>query len=266
MKRCVVYKDAFAYYKVHGRHGLPWRKTRDPYKILVSEVMLQQTQVARVIPKYKEFLKVFPDVQSLARAPLSRVLTVWSGLGYNRRAKYLHEAARVVVRKYKGHIPKDAKMLGTLPGVGEYTTSAIRVFAFNQPDILVETNIRTVFFYADVRARLGVTDEELCPLVASALKRSHASARKFYSALMDYGAHLKNSGIRLNKRSKHYTKQSKFHGSLREVRGAILKTLTAGVSTNHMRGQYKEQFEKALASLVEEGMVRRRGTSVHLVD
>ncbi|HEY4519630.1 MAG TPA: A/G-specific adenine glycosylase [Candidatus Paceibacterota bacterium] len=257
-------RNVFAYYRAHGRHDLPWRATRDPYKILVSEVMLQQTQAARVIPKYKEFLKVFPDIRILARSPLSSVLTAWSGLGYNRRAKYLHDAAKIVVKKYRGRIPHDAATLITLPGVGEYTASAIRAFAFNQPDVLIETNIRTVFFHLGVRTRRKIKDEELRPLVEDALRRSRMSPREFYSALMDYGAYLKASGVRLNARSRHYTKQSRFQGSLREVRGAILKTLTARMSTDATRKRYKNTFEKALVSLVREGLVERRGSMVHL--
>src|SRR3989344_4049668 len=137
-------KEVWKYWKKNGRHGLAWRKTKNPYKILVSEVMLQQTQVPRVIPKYKEFLKVFPTLRVLAKAPLANVLRVWSGLGYNRRAKFLHDAAKEVVLKHAGNMPRDIDALLALPGVGEYTAKAVRIFAFNEPEVLIETNIRTV--------------------------------------------------------------------------------------------------------------------------
>src|SRR3989338_7324816 len=131
------------YWKEHGRHDLPWRLTHDPYRILVSEVMLQQTQVPRVIEKYKEFLKKFPTVRALAKASLSDVLKVWSGLGYNRRGKYLHDAAKEIVAV--GNIRE--ALASSLPGVGPYTRAAVRVFAFNEPDILIETNIRAAYIH-----------------------------------------------------------------------------------------------------------------------
>ncbi len=135
------------YWKQNGRHELAWRKTTDSYRILVSEVMLQQTQVPRVIEKYEEFLKKFPYVRTLAKAPLAEVLKVWSGLGYNRRGKYLHDAAKEIVGKYGGRVPRDAAALRALPGIGDYTASAMRVFAFNEPDVLIETNIRAAFIH-----------------------------------------------------------------------------------------------------------------------
>src|SRR3989344_8269276 len=139
--------DVWDYYKNNGRHGLPWRLTKDPYRILVSEVMLQQTQVARVIGKYKAFLIRFPNARRLAEAPLSDVLKAWSGLGYNRRTKYLKAAAEVIVRGYGGRGPKASIVLRTIPGIGPYTASAVRVFAFNEPDVLIETNIRAAFIH-----------------------------------------------------------------------------------------------------------------------
>ena len=136
-------KEVWNYYKAHGRHDLPWRKTRDPYRILVSEVMLQQTQVPRVLEKYKEFLKAFPSVMALAAAKLSEVLKIWSGLGYNRRGKYLHDAAKIVVADHKGNMKK--ALAEPLPGVGSYTRAAVRTFAYNEPHTMIETNIRTVY-------------------------------------------------------------------------------------------------------------------------
>lgn len=222
---------------------MPWRKLgslpadRRAYKILVSEVMLQQTQVERVLPFYKNFLKEFPTAGKLAKAPLSKVLQVWQGLGYNRRAKYLQAAAKILATEgYTGQ---------KLPGVGPYTAGAIEAFAFNKPGVFVETNIRTVFIYfcfekpkknilsgsrAPVHLSPGkysssVSDAELLPLIEEALHKTKLEPRDFYAALMDYGSYLKKKGIKLNTQSKHYVKQSKFEGSARQLRGAILREL-----------------------------------------
>src|SRR3989338_8573539 len=143
------------YYRKHGRK-LPWRlstlkirkdKTLDPYKVWVSEIMLQQTQVARVLKKYPPFIKRFRNIQTLARASLYEVLSLWSGLGYNRRAKFLHETAKIIVEKYNGIVPHDADSLERLPGIGEGTAGSILAFAFNIPSVFTETNIRTVFIH-----------------------------------------------------------------------------------------------------------------------
>ena len=244
------------YWKEHGRHDLPWRKTKDPYRVLVSEVMLQQTQVPRVIEKYKEFLKKFPTVRALAKASLSDVLKVWSGLGYNRRGKYLHDAAKeiVVVRNIK------EALASHLPGVGPYTRAAVRVFAYNEPDILIETNIRTAFihhFHSNVLQNVRVSDAEILPLAQKAAEGQ--DPRKWHWALMDYGAYLKRSGVRNNSRSAHYTKQSKFEGSLRQVRGAILRELHSGSKTaltlySLIRAN-KRIAGKALEGLVRDGLI-----------
>lgn len=246
-------RTVWSHWKKKGRHSLPWRKTKEPYKTLVSEVMLQQTQVPRVLPKYKEFLQEFPSAQVLAKAQLTDVLRVWSGLGYNRRAKFLHEAAKQIVTKYDGRFPKDAKTLRSLPGIGDYTARAVCVFAFNQPHTLIETNIRTAITYHFYRGRTSVSDREI--LRVAELAGNDQDPREWYSALMDYGAHLKQSGVRLNARSKHYVKQSKFEGSLRQVRGAILKAMTKGDSVEKVRKQYQKQFASAFNSLQKEGLI-----------
>ncbi len=245
-------RTVWTYYRLNGRHDLPWRKTKDPYRILVSEVMLQQTQVSRVLPKYKEFLKVFPTVRTLAKAPLSDVLRLWSGLGYNRRAKFLHEAAKAIVEKHSGRIPNDVGALKVLPGIGDYTAKAVRVFAFNELGVLIETNIRTVFIHSFFPTR-KISDRTVLELAAKAAERQ--DPREWHWALMDYGAHLKSSGVQVNARSKHYIKQSKFEGSLRQVRGAILKAITKSTSMKEVKNQHKEQFEEAFASLVHDGLV-----------
>ena len=218
--------------------------------------MLQQTQVSRVEGKYREFLKEFPNVRALAKAPLAEVLKVWSGLGYNRRAKFLHDAAKEVVLKHAGNMPRDIDALLALPGVGEYTAKAVRVFAFNEPEILIETNIRTVFFlhfYSSVLQKTRIRDEQIVPLARATAKKQ--DPRLWHSALMDYGAHLKASGVRINARSKHYAKQSKFEGSLRQVRGAILKAFAKELPLVEVRTKYKSRFEAALNSLIRDGLI-----------
>lgn len=193
--------------------------------------MLQQTQVDRVIPYYKNFLKQFPTARVLAMAPLSRVLLAWQGLGYNRRGKYLWEAAKTISKDGWG---------GKLPGVGPYTAAAVQAFAHNKPTVFIETNIRTVFFYhlsyTSLLQNAGIDDKELLPLVAEALKKSKMQPRDFYAALMDYGSYLKKQGVRLNSKSKHYAKQSKFEGSARQKRAAKLRELLGrGASEKEIR-------------------------------
>ena len=250
-------RELKAFYKKEGREHLPWRKTKDPYKILVSELMLQQTQVERVIPFYNRFLKTFPSARALARASLSQVLQHWQGLGYNRRAKFLHQAAKIIA--------KDGFVGQKLPGVGSYTAGAIAAFAFNKPEVFIETNIRTVFFHHLFQGEsLEVGDNELLPLVAEALKKSKMQPREFYAALMDYGSYLKKQGVRLNNKSKHYTKQSTFEGSARQLRGAILrellkKTLTLAQLIKNLSPRTKGEIERELKRLQTDGLLLRRG-------
>ncbi len=247
-------RELKAFYKTSARTHLPWRGTTDPYKILVSEVMLQQTQVDRVIPYYTRWLKEFPTARVLAMAPLSRVLKAWQGLGYNRRGKYLWEAGKQLAATElvkKGEINTtptpfftssgqlSIEFLESLPGVGPYTAAAVQAFAYNKPTVFIETNIRTVFFhhlYSSVLQKTSIDDNELLPLVQQALKQSKMEPREFYAALMDYGSHLKKQGVRLNQKSKHYQKQSKFEGSARQKRAAKLRELLArGVSEKELR-------------------------------
>jgi A/G-specific adenine glycosylase len=248
-------RELKAHYKAHKR-SLPWRTTTDPYRILVSEIMLQQTQVDRVMPYYNSFLKQFPTAKKLAVAPLSKVLLAWQGLGYNRRAKYLHEASKIIVRQGWG---------GRLPGVGPYTAAAIDAFAHNKPTVFVETNIRTVFFHHlyGGRSFVKLSDAQLLPLVEEALKKSRMQPRDFYAALMDYGSHLKKQGIKLNNKSKHYTKQSKFEGSARQLRGAILRELLKKPATQATLiknlSRSRGEVERELARLSAEALIEKRG-------
>ncbi len=202
---------------------LPWRNTQDPYAILVSEIMLQQTQAERVIPKYEAFLKELPDWQSLAEAPPETVLRLWQGLGYNRRALALQKAAQVVAREYSSKLPHTTEELQKLPGVGPYTAGAIIAFALNQPVVMIETNIRRVYLHHFFADKEGISDKELLPLIEETQDASQP--RIWYYALMDYGAWMGKQGANANTRSKHYSKQSKFEGSHRQLRGKLLRLI-----------------------------------------
>lgn len=250
-------------YRAYGRPHLPWRLPSadgsfDPYHIMVSELMLQQTQVARVVPKYTMFLRQFPTVQALAAASLGDVLRAWQGLGYNRRAKYLWQAAQKVAEGRR--FPATLQELVRLPGIGPNTAGAILAYAYNQPVVFVETNIRTVYIHHFFADRTDVSDKETTQLIEQTLDREHP--REFYWALMDYGTHLKTTIGNLNKASKHYAKQSKFHGSRRQLRGQVIRLLgerplpLADLSA----AVPDERLQSVLDDLVREGLVRQNQT------
>ena len=259
------------FYRLHARRDLPWRKTRDPYRILVSEMMLQQTQVARVLPFYKNFIKEFPTARKLASAQLADVLKSWQGLGYNRRAKMLHAAAKELSMKGLGKLnfPNRTAELEKLPGVGPYTARAVAAFAYNQDVIVVETNIRTAILNHFFPKRRKVSDKEIERVLAKLLPRG--GAREWYSALMDYGAYLKRSGVSHNARSRHYAKQPQFAGSSREARGAILRVLahedaSRARLTNVLGADRREQASRALDALCAERLVQVRNRRYALAD
>lgn len=248
------------FYKTNGRHQLPWRQTKDPYRILVSEVMLQQTQVDRVIPKYKEFLKAFPTMSALAKASLGAVLGHWQGLGYNRRAKMLHECAKAAVRDYGGKLPQDEAKLRALPGIGQYTARAVLAFAFGVAEPLIETNVRTVYIHHFFADETDVTDAMLLPYIERSLPLDNS--RAWYYALMDYGSHLKRTVGNNITKSKHYTKQSTFKGSDRQIRGAIIRELTTLHTLSYKKLLVAVPFDELrvaaqLERLIEEGMVAK---------
>ena len=268
-KQSVFVETVKNFYTAWGRHDLPWRQTADPYKILVSEIMLQQTQVARVVTKYAEFLSLFPTVQSLADAPLGAVLTVWQGLGYNRRAKMLHQCAQTIVGEFAGVWPRDISALQSLPGVGPYTAGAVAAFAFSQPSTIIETNIRTVYLHHFFPDGTEISDATLLPIITLTLDTS--DPRSWYYALMDYGSHLKVTVGNKNTMSKHYTKQSKFVGSDRQIRGAIIRTLSgniAGLTLVKLQQDNSltdtERLTSQLQKLISEKMVEKVGNRYQL--
>jgi A/G-specific adenine glycosylase len=250
------------HYTRNARTLLPWRKTRTPYRILVSEIMLQQTQVERVVDKYRVFIRTFPDFSSLANAPLADILKVWQGLGYNRRAVALQKIAISVMNENRGRLPVKREDLLKLPGIGRYTASAILTFACNQPNIFIETNIRRVFIHFFFQDRENISDEEILPLVEMTLDAGNP--REWYYALMDYGAMLKKTVENPNRKSSHYKKQAPFHGSNRQLRGAIIKTLirNPGISQKKLIEQLAsdpEKTEENLALLLKEGFLKKKG-------
>jgi A/G-specific adenine glycosylase len=174
-----------AHYRERGR-DLPWRRTRDPYHILVSEVMLQQTQVARVLKKYDQFLTAFPTVLSLSGATAAEVLGIWQGLGYNRRALALHQAARTIVSEHQGAVPRSPVELRRLPSIGPATAAAVCVFACDLPLPFIETNIRSAVIHFFFQERASVPDADILPVIELTLDRENP--RDWYYALMDYGA------------------------------------------------------------------------------
>ena len=216
-------KTILDWFGKNGRHELPWRQTTNPYRILVSEIMLQQTQVDRVREKYTEFLKHFATHRKLAKASPADLLRVWKGLGYNRRALFLQKAAQKITKDFKGHFPDTVEGMETLSGVGPYTARAVSVFAYNNPEVFIETNIRRVFLHFFFPDKEKISDVELFPFIKKALYKKNP--RLWYSALMDYGALALSDIPNPNKRSKHYVKQSRFEGSRRYARAKILDFL-----------------------------------------
>jgi len=254
-------KKVLDHYHAHGR-ALPWRRTRNAYRILVSEIMLQQTQVERVLEKYKEFLAVFPNFSALAKAPLRKLFAVWQGMGYNRRALALRTLAQKVVDDHRGRLPSEHEKLLALPGIGKYTAGAVEAFAFNKPVVFMDTNIRRVYIHEFLLERDGIHDDELTPLVEQTLDTGNP--RKWYNALMDYGTMLKREQINPNQRSVHYTRQSPFENSNRQVRGMILKILVAGAPLTLAQivkrsGMDPERVKKNIVQLEKEGFIRKKG-------
>lgn len=204
---------------------MPWRGVDDPYAVLVSEVMLQQTQVSRVLPRYVEWMAAFPDTAALAAAPLSAALDLWQGLGYNRRAVALQRAAGLVESEYGGRLPADAALLRRLPGVGPVTAAAILDYAFRVPAPFIETNVRAVFLHHWFADAMDVPDSALVPLVEATWDRD--DPRGWGYALMDVGAELKRTLPNPSRRSAHYARQTAFEGSWRQKRARILRAVMA---------------------------------------
>lgn len=257
-------KIVLDYYRSQGR-DLAWRRTTDPYRILVSEIMLQQTQVDRVTRKYPVFIAAFADFPSLAVSPLADVLAAWQGMGYNRRALFLQKCARRVVDEYDGKLPPDPDILATFPGIGRATAASICAFAFNMPVVFVETNIRRVFIHYFFPGDSPVRDAEIIPLVKNALYRK--DPRTWYWALMDLGSALKKKIPNPNRRSTGYVRQSTFEGSDREIRGKIIKMLleSPGMDIENLvqnLGGEKIRVLRLLGVLEKEGFLTKKADRI----
>ncbi len=240
----------YNYYR-SNRRSFPWRDTTDSYQILVSEYMLQQTQTTRVIEKFNLFIQKFPDFASLAQATTDEVLRYWSGLGYNRRAIYLKKCAEIIHQKYHDTLPNTEKQLESIPGIGPYTASALLAFVFNQPVILIETNVRAVYLHFFFINKNKVDDKDLLPLIEKTLDRKNP--REWYYALMDYGVMLKKQFINPSRKSRHHYRQSPFEGSQRQIRGKIIKfLLRQPIASESTLSEYLDISAKILQPILQQ--------------
>jgi A/G-specific adenine glycosylase len=259
-------RGLYRFFHEQGRQ-MPWRTTTDPYHILVSEIMLQQTQVERVVLKYEAFITAFPDVWSLARAPLRDIMARWQGLGYNRRALALQRIAQLVVTEFDGRLPASEEILRTFPGIGAATAGALAAFAFNQPAVFIETNIRRVFLHCFFPGQSEVRDREILPLVDQTLDRKQP--RPWYYALMDYGAMLKRAAPNPNRRSAHHQRQAPFADSDRQIRGLILKALVRSPALSpdelvKVVGKSPARTTGLIHRLIKEGFLEAEGAHLRI--
>lgn len=204
---------------------LPWRDTRDPYAVWISEVMLQQTQVSRVLGRWERFIGRFPTVDALASAAPSDVVDEWQGMGYNRRALALLKAAQMCSVDYGGSMPRSVVDLQRLPGVGKATAAGIMAFAYDEPSVYVETNVRAVFIHHFFPSREEVSDKLIEPLVAASCPRE--DVRGWYYAMLDYGSYLKKKFGNPARKAKAYSRQSAFEGSRRQKRAWVVREVLA---------------------------------------
>lgn len=246
--------------------NLPWRNTRDPYAIWISEVMLQQTQVARVLTRWERFMKRFPSIDALSAAAVADVVDEWQGMGYNRRALALKRAADICSAEYGGALPTGVEALRALPGIGDATAAGITAFSADAPCVYIETNVRAVFIHEFFPEAERVTDKELRPLVERACPDE--DVRGWYYALLDVGAHLKKTHANPSRKAAAYTRQSAFEGSRRQKRAWVLREVMArpGLSTAEIHRSLNvaelaagrdrvsgEELDSILAALSKEG-------------
>ena len=262
-------KLVWDFYKANGRDFV-WRRTTDPYKIVVSEIMLQQTQTTRVAEKFPEFLKRFPTFKALTESTPAEVILAWQGLGYNRRALFLRELARTVITEYRGKLPQNPAELIKLPGIGKNTAGSVAAFAFNTPTVFIETNIRSVFLHHFFPGQTNIPDTDLIPLIATTIPQDNP--REWYYALMDLGVSIKKSQPNPSRASKHHTKQTKFIGSKRQVRGAILRELATQPLTEAqlvkkltaLSPLSPKEFKIIITDLISEGFIAKNGSKLNL--
>jgi len=254
-------EKVFSFYQRHKR-DLPWRKTTNPYKILLSELMLQQTQVNRVVPYYEKWIERWPTIDALASASMPEVLQMWMGLGYNRRAVHLHTTARTIVAQFGSDVLQAMKQYKGLLGIGRYTSQAVQIFSTNTDLVTVDTNIRRILI-REFHLPATVADTELWVLAEYCLPMG--KSRDWHNALMDYGA------LYLTARKtdiKPRTQQSRFEGSDRQVRAQILRcllqqsmSLSEIAETLHLR---RERLQLILEKMMHENIIVKRNTTYHL--
>ncbi|MDY6769142.1 MAG: A/G-specific adenine glycosylase [Candidatus Nanohaloarchaea archaeon] len=262
-----------------NKRDLPWRRTDDPYEVLVAEIMLQQTQVSRVVPKWEAFLDRFPTVEELADAPLGDVLELWDGLGYNNRAKYLKQAAEQVVDEFGGEFPRDPEQLEELQGVGEYTANAVASFAFNNGGPVFDTNVRRLLY----RFHGAAGDDELKAFHEQIFPEGES--RVWNNAVMELGAEVCVDGTprcrecpwrqdctafrKKNFETPDIQSQSSFEGSWRQYRAKVLKLLMdAALDRDAIEEELalpdEYDLDELLAELQEEGMIEETGGEYRL--
>lgn len=256
-------------WQFYERYGRPfaWRNVENPYYILVSEIMLQQTQTYRVEPKFDQFIAAFATIEDLAEADLRDVLGVWQGLGYNRRGKALWQNAQRIVTDFDGELPSEPDVLQTFNHIGPNTAASIAAFAFNKPVVFIETNIRAVYLHTFFKDQEDIKDAQLMPLIAQTLDGQNA--REWYYALMDYGVHLKKKLPNPSRKSAHHNVQSKFQGSDRQIRGKIIKKV---VEVGQLQkdalfaflGKECERYERILNALIAEQMVLKKDNQIYM--
>lgn len=257
------------YYKEKKRI-LPWRENINSYYIFVSEFMLQQTQVSRVINYFNAFIEKFPTFNTLSQAPQSAILESWSGLGYNRRAMYLHQGAKVITEQYKELVPSCVETLKKIKGIGEYTASALVTYSYNIPTIFIETNIRTVCFsiFEQYFNEEKISDKKLIKLIEQIIDRENP--REWYYAMMDLGTELKKILPQCHlKKSSSYQKQSLFLGSIREIRGKIIKFLTKNNQQKVIRKELEllckdQRVDTCITNLIKEGLIEEHENFLYL--
>lgn len=258
-------KTVWDFYAANQR-SFEWRKNWTAYKIVVSEIMLQQTQTSRVEKKFAEFIKKFPTFKALAEAEQGEVLLIWVGLGYNRRCVALHEIAKRVISEFAGDLPDDPIVLQTFKGLGPATASSIVTFAFNKPTVFIETNIRAVFLHEFFADQVNIDDKLLYPLIESTLDKN--KPREWYYALMDYGVHLKKLHKNPSRKSKHHSVQSRFEGSDRQIRGAIVRHLTQmPLTEEQLIGELPYEptrLRHQCKKLLDESIIFNRGSLLSL--
>ncbi len=253
----VFQEKVLGFYSRH-RRAFPWRETTERYAVMVSEIMLQQTQAERVVVKFNAWMDRFPDVDALASSSLRDVLSLWSGLGYNARGERLHRAAGIIVSEYGGVVPGKPDELLRLPGIGMYTSRSIPIFADNCDIATVDTNIRRILLY-ELGLEESISVSELYDVADALLPRSRS--REWHNALMDYGALYmtsKRSGIR------PVGRQSAYKGSKRWYRGRILSDLLdepGGMAVEEIRARYGDgpfSIEDILSDMEKDGLVERQ--------